>query len=81
MSVGYVSGINHLALRHPPSGLVIYSGNVPHGHDISNTFDYLEVDNENVTTNSDSVSLQCSNQDIWSLHPLLELHSWNQGVR
>ena len=35
----------------------------------------------NVTTYSDSVSVQCSNQDLWSLHPLLELHSWNQGVQ
>ena len=29
----------------------------------------------NVTTNSESVSLQCSNQDLWSLHPLLETWS------
>ena len=32
----------------------------------------------NVTTYSDSVSVQCSNQDLWRL---LELHSWNQGVQ
>jgi hypothetical protein len=36
-SVRFRNIINHSALgRCAPSGLVIYSGNVPHGHDITN---------------------------------------------
>jgi hypothetical protein len=36
--VRHVYGINHSAIgRCAPSGLVIYSGNIPHGHDITNT--------------------------------------------
>ena len=37
MSVRYVAGINHEARGRAPSGLMIYSGNVPnHRRDISN---------------------------------------------
>ena len=38
-AIRYVSGINHSTLgRCAPPGLMIYSGNVPHGRDITNTY-------------------------------------------